>query len=90
VDWAWPTRQSSPEQFLKHTLATHLLTLWNQVDHEAKKEAGSAGEGGGSPGTGCSNAWAEHGYPGHVVVELAIIRWTRHHVHIAHHVSLLI
>jgi hypothetical protein len=22
-----------------------------------------------------------------VVVELAIIRWTRHHVHIAHHVS---
>jgi hypothetical protein len=28
-----------------------------------------------------------HQSPIPIVVELAIIRWTRHHVHIAHHVS---
>jgi hypothetical protein len=44
VDWAWPARQSNPEQFLKHTLATHLLTLWGEGRCEAEMEAGSAGE----------------------------------------------
>jgi hypothetical protein len=43
ADWAWPARQSNPEQFLKHSLATHLLTLWIRADQEANMEAKNAG-----------------------------------------------
>jgi hypothetical protein len=83
VDWAWPARQSNPNQFLKHTLATHLLTLQSEGSSVAKKQAGSAGEVVGPRDTACSTSWTES----LIVVELAIKKWTTHHVHIAHQVS---
>jgi hypothetical protein len=44
VDWAWPAQQRTPLQFLKHTLATHLLTLRNERGRKAEMEASSAGK----------------------------------------------
>ena len=43
VDWAWPNRHSSRQLYLKHILASYLLTIWKEGDQEAKTEAGNAG-----------------------------------------------
>jgi hypothetical protein len=53
ADWAWPGRQSNPEQFLKHTLARHLLTLQSEGGCKAEMEAENAGEVAGPGDTAC-------------------------------------
>ena len=43
VNWAWPGRRSSPNQFLKHALATHMWTLWKDGEHDVTLDASKAG-----------------------------------------------